>query len=326
MEPPTTFTDDEIRVAFQTFDLDKNMYIGVSELKHILTIMGETATEEEIDEMIRICDPDGAGQVTFDGFYRQFAGPATESQIERGSLYSDRSQRDDPHGSANDEDGLPNNLHDLMIQFISDKRITPSFVRRIYKRFQAADKDQTGRIGYPDFIAVMESNNSGLLRKIFDMCDLMLYNEIEIKPFIINLILHSFNISKIDKIRISFSVMKSDSDSLSYPQFYDLMSIFFNGSDVDVSDRVEEVLNRFGFNPPFDNVSILFDHLINLIQSFPALVLPPFFSEYPDDIDTAVTTGDSSPRSSVPGSAREPRRETHSLNQRVILRDGSRPQ
>jgi serine/threonine-protein phosphatase 2B regulatory subunit len=69
------FTEEEIKQAFDTFDLDKNRFVGVAEIGHILSIIGEEATDEEIDEMIRMCDSDGDGQVTFDEFYKMMMQP-----------------------------------------------------------------------------------------------------------------------------------------------------------------------------------------------------------------------------------------------------------
>jgi Ca2+-binding EF-hand superfamily protein len=44
-------------------DLDKNMFVGAGELRHVLICMGELITDEEVDEMIRMVDVDGDGQV-----------------------------------------------------------------------------------------------------------------------------------------------------------------------------------------------------------------------------------------------------------------------
>jgi Ca2+-binding EF-hand superfamily protein len=64
------FSDDEIRKAFEFLDLDRNLVIGAAELRHVLTCMGELVTAREIDEMIRLCDHDGDGQVSFYEFYQ----------------------------------------------------------------------------------------------------------------------------------------------------------------------------------------------------------------------------------------------------------------
>lgn len=60
-----TFTEEAIQRAFAIFDLDKNGYIGCAELKHILIMMGEIVSDEEIDMMISMLDLNGDGQVSF---------------------------------------------------------------------------------------------------------------------------------------------------------------------------------------------------------------------------------------------------------------------
>lgn len=55
------FTDDEIKEAFFTFDMNGNGYIGAAEIRFVLDALGEDVTDEEIDEMIRLLDADGDG-------------------------------------------------------------------------------------------------------------------------------------------------------------------------------------------------------------------------------------------------------------------------
>ena len=71
------FTDDEVKEAFDAFDLDGNSFIGAAELRHVFTSMGEEITDEEVDEMIRMCDDDGDGQVSFE----EFSGMVFEHSI-----------------------------------------------------------------------------------------------------------------------------------------------------------------------------------------------------------------------------------------------------
>lgn len=55
------FNDEEIQEAFFTFDMNGNGYVGASEIRFVLDALGEAATDEEIDEMIRLIDIDGDG-------------------------------------------------------------------------------------------------------------------------------------------------------------------------------------------------------------------------------------------------------------------------
>jgi hypothetical protein len=54
--------------------LDHNNYIGAAEIRHVLINIGESPTDEEVDEMIRMVDVDGDGQVSFDEFYKLVTG------------------------------------------------------------------------------------------------------------------------------------------------------------------------------------------------------------------------------------------------------------
>ena len=61
--------EEEVRIAFEFFDLDGNGYISMTELRQVAVELGEELTEAEIDEMIREADVDGDGQVDFNGKY-----------------------------------------------------------------------------------------------------------------------------------------------------------------------------------------------------------------------------------------------------------------
>ena len=59
------FTDDEIKDAFECFDLSSNGYITQNEIRVIMESMGEYVSEEEIDEMIRMLDNQGNGEIIY---------------------------------------------------------------------------------------------------------------------------------------------------------------------------------------------------------------------------------------------------------------------
>lgn len=59
------FTDAEIEQAFDFLDMDKNRAVGFMELKHLLACMGELVTDAEVDMMIRMCDTEGRGLLSF---------------------------------------------------------------------------------------------------------------------------------------------------------------------------------------------------------------------------------------------------------------------
>eukprot|EP00112_Aurelia_sp_Birch-Aquarium-sp1_P013437 Seg2850.3 transcript_id=Seg2850.3/GoldUCD/mRNA.D3Y31 product=Calmodulin protein_id=Seg2850.3/GoldUCD/D3Y31 len=68
-----TDSEEEIREAFRVFDRDGNGYISASELRHVMTNLGEKLTDDEVDEMIREADIDGDGQVNYEEFVKMMS-------------------------------------------------------------------------------------------------------------------------------------------------------------------------------------------------------------------------------------------------------------
>lgn len=52
---------------FSVFDKNNDGLISSSELRHVMTNLGEKLSEEEVDDMIKEADMDGDGLVNYDG-------------------------------------------------------------------------------------------------------------------------------------------------------------------------------------------------------------------------------------------------------------------
>ena len=60
---------EELRDAFKTLDADGDGFLSASELRNVLTSMGEPLTDKEVDEMLRSVDIDNDGKLNFEEFY-----------------------------------------------------------------------------------------------------------------------------------------------------------------------------------------------------------------------------------------------------------------
>ena len=277
-QPSSTFTDEEIRTAFQTFDIDKNMFIGPSEIRHILSLMGEVATSEEIDEMIRICDVDKSGLISFDEFYRFFSGAEPSNFSRAASMLSQDSSIDKSGGSVKDPDLNKASMSDLIWEFCKSTEITPQYIKKVYKKVQEIDHNRSGRIGYREFLKVLEAEDAPLVRKLFDAFDAQLLNEIDVKHFLVNLIIHSRTIKPPEKLKIAFSMMRALScpaNSMDRASLRDMLFTFFSGfpkstTHLSILDRVERAFNSAGGGD-----FITFDQFMELVMVNPDLVLPP---------------------------------------------------
>jgi Ca2+-binding EF-hand superfamily protein len=64
---------DEYCRGFQVFDKDMTGFIGVGQLKYILTNLGEKMTDEEVDELLKAVDT-SSGQVNYTGMSNRRLG------------------------------------------------------------------------------------------------------------------------------------------------------------------------------------------------------------------------------------------------------------
>lgn len=62
-----TDKEEELREAFRVFDRNGDGFISASELRHVMTNLGEKLTDEEVEDMIKEADLDGDGLVNYEG-------------------------------------------------------------------------------------------------------------------------------------------------------------------------------------------------------------------------------------------------------------------
>jgi calmodulin len=61
------FDDDSLYFAFKKFDLNNTGFVTASELRTVLSKIGQNYTEREIEAMIKTVDLDGDGMLSFSG-------------------------------------------------------------------------------------------------------------------------------------------------------------------------------------------------------------------------------------------------------------------
>merc|ERR1711964_220949 len=62
-------TKEDIYKVFRLFDDDKTGYITINNLKRVAKDLGETMSNEDLEEMIERADSSGSKQVSFEDFY-----------------------------------------------------------------------------------------------------------------------------------------------------------------------------------------------------------------------------------------------------------------
>jgi len=168
-DPAGKFSDDEILEAFKAFDLDKNNYIGAAEIRHVLINIGEQVTDEEVDEMIRMVDFDGDGQVSWDEFYGMVTGgkKAPGGMAEKVGGKSGVAAPPTGQNVVQARNAKKTALED----FAKENNLKPESIKKAYKRFQATDKDKSGLIDYTEFCEVLQVDPSPQCEGVFRLYD-----------------------------------------------------------------------------------------------------------------------------------------------------------
>jgi len=61
---------DDVLKAFQVFDKDGNGMVAISELRYIMTCLGDKLDDDMVDEMLNTANPSGTGAVSYESFAR----------------------------------------------------------------------------------------------------------------------------------------------------------------------------------------------------------------------------------------------------------------
>ena len=68
------FSDEEIKEAFNTFDINGDGYINAAEIYAIMQLLGENPEDDVVDEMLNMFDSSGDGQIKWQEFYSKITG------------------------------------------------------------------------------------------------------------------------------------------------------------------------------------------------------------------------------------------------------------
>ncbi|KAF4664618.1 hypothetical protein FOL47_005041 [Perkinsus chesapeaki] len=277
-----TYADDEIKAAFDSFDLDRNGYVGASELRHVLSLIGESATDAEIDEMIAMCDPDGDGQASFPAFRALFSEDPHNIDFERkgpgpkppkassGAIAGGVS----PTAGSQGLDSMTK----IMEGFTGGTKLKPAYIKKVYKKFQAVDQDGSGRIEYPEFLAVMEQKDSYLMKRMFDVFDADKSGSIELKEFIVGLSNYTGS-NQISKLQFAFLMF--DEDQSGFIDHSELLNIlranFPDAAPGVIQEKANTILESMGLSKSDPaSVKISYEQFMTMAKRNMGLIFPAY--------------------------------------------------
>jgi serine/threonine-protein phosphatase 2B regulatory subunit len=289
-DPNGKFSDKEIVEAFKAFDLDHNHFVGAAEIRHILINIGEQVTDEEVDEMIRMVDKDGDGQVSFEEFYtmvtggKQPPGPLVSEVTGRTGIPT-MGEAGGGAGGAGGAPGRPggtaanavqqrNARKNALDEFAKENSIKPESIKKAYKRFQATDKDKSGQIDYTEFCEILQIDPAPQVEKLFQMFDKDRSGQIDVREFMIGLS-NFTGAGKDDKLKFAFMVFDEDGNGVITKQ--ELLKILkanhMATNESEVARKAETIMSQA--DKDGDGV-VSFDEFVVVSKKFPNILFPAY--------------------------------------------------
>lgn len=274
-DPNGKFTVREIQEAFQAFDLDNNNYIGNAEIRHVLINIGEQATDDEIDEMIRMVDKDGDNLVSFEEFYAMVTGgQAPPPGIMGGATIGIASKTVGGQDESAKIIEIRQNRRVALQEFNDDNKFKPESIKKIYKRYQSFDKNPNGLVNYNEFCDIFQVEASPIIEKLFSMFDKEKSGEIDIKEFLISLS-NFTGASKDERLRFAFLVFDEEGNGVISK--VELMRILkanhMATSDAEVKRKAETIMSQA--DKDGDGV-ITFDEFVVVSKKYPNILFPTY--------------------------------------------------
>jgi serine/threonine-protein phosphatase 2B regulatory subunit len=280
-DPAGQFTPQEIRDAFVAFDLDKNNFVGMVELRHILSNIGENASEEEVAEMIRMIDKDGDGQVAFEEFYELvsggqpmppglWSGPGGGSKAAAAPKAGVARPGNNMQAKAKEREAKSRMLDD----FAKKHNIRREHIKKSFKKFQEGDSDKSGTISYSEFCELLDCEPSSATQGLFSQFDKDKSGKVDLKEFMIGL--SSFtSASKDERMQFAFAILDTDnSGSINMDELMKmLMANHFASSQEDVRRKALTIMQQADKD---GNGVITLDEFKQVTKTFPNLVFPAF--------------------------------------------------
>ena len=279
-DPAGKFTDDEIFEAFRAFDLDKNNFVGAAEIRHVLINIGEQVTDEEVDEMIRMVDSDGDGQVSWEEFYSLVSGgkkpPEGLGAEIRGGATAGKGAAPPPPTGQNVVQAR-NKKKASLDEFAKENNLKPESIKKAYKRFQATDKDKSGLVDYTEFCEVLQVDPSPQCEQVFQLYDYDKTGQIDAREFLIAVSNYT-GAGKEDKLKFAFMAFDEEGNGvITKAELLKILKANHMAShDAEVGRKADTIMAQA--DKDGDGV-ITFDEFVIVSKKFPNILFPAYNSK-----------------------------------------------
>ncbi|XP_078313151.1 neo-calmodulin-like isoform X2 [Crassostrea virginica] len=145
---------EEFRALFDLINDSGSEMMDIKSLEHVLKTCGKEPSPKELKDMIRVVDPDGRGEISFEDFVKVMSKQIRHSDKEAELMEAFRAFDADKSGyiSAHELRTVMTNMGEKMTEEHIDGMISE------------IDSDGDGKINFEEFIRLVISRKDLLLR------------------------------------------------------------------------------------------------------------------------------------------------------------------
>ena len=236
--------------------------------------IGEQVTDEEVDEMIRMVDKDGDGQVSWTEFYAMVTGGKTPPAELAGGAKAVVTGADASLPSGQNLVQARNAKKTALDEFSRENNMKPESIKKAYKRFQAADKDKSGLVDYTEFCEMLQVDPSPQSETVFQLYDYEKTGQIDAREFLIAISNYT-GAGKEDKLKFAFMAFDQDGNGvITKAELLKILKANHMAShDSEVSRKADTIIAQA--DKDSDGV-ITFDEFVIVSKKFPNILFPAY--------------------------------------------------
>jgi len=264
-EPFGPFTIQEVRESFREFDLDDNEFVGSGEIRRIFEHLDIDATDEEIDEMIKMMDASGDGQIDLDEWEKMIfkhSGPPVGG----------KKKKPIPKKKLN--------VHERAVRMttlnsmLKDMNFATKDLGAIQKQFKLQEKDGQCNVDYDSFKTCIFEEEGPLVVNLFKLLDTESEDKIDGREFLISVV-NLIATSVDQKIHFAFNIFDADaSGAIDKDELGQILKATHLASTIEEIKKQRDAIMRQGDTSGDGELD--FEEFDLIAKKFPNLIFPNF--------------------------------------------------
>lgn len=281
------FSMKDVKDCFESFDLDRNSFVGAGEMRHVFKSIGEDVTDAEIDEMIRMVDQDGDGQLTLPEFAKmvfRYAAKIPGGEDDE-QVLEQAQQKTKPAVGISAAAAVEKQA--VLMEILQELAFQESDLSKFVRRYSDLDKLPTGGVqfNYDEFCKFADLSPGLMAEKLFGL--FAVDEKIDPREFLVAAANFGLGDDKMTRIKFAFDLYDEDGDkTLSRVEITKILKANYMAESIDQVQKKADAIMRQG--DVDGNNEINFEEFQAVCLKFPNLMYPTIKKWFIDNQTTGV--------------------------------------